>query len=331
MFIQSQLRDGAIAYDYTTKSTEVFSHENQDSFENQYITLTVPVYRLLWLAKKWNCPKNAANRQVLSEENWEKERKALIAYDKNLKVIQKAALCGTYHKFGVSYLIWLEFTGPDAIMHKLDVYINETSGSGEIYAIKTIDGVKCDYVYDSIIKTGFIPVIIAKKLNSIGSITWTGSAEVKSQFKLNSWNQQQILETVASTCPFVTLIQLDPYDDCLYKGDPGCLADYDLMITLKDGRTVTTRLDLKLLLDLAKVSEQNPHDAELLIASSLLTSDIHGCRVSDFTREVKIEETDEFKEFMLLFKAALKNNPRKYIKIHNIDTNTGKVTYDYFN
>jgi hypothetical protein len=311
------------------------SDENATYFENQYIILTIPIDTILRLAANyWKCPKSVLNRQILSEADWYTERQALLNYGKNLKINTKAPLCSTSHKFGTSYLVWLEFTGPDLVMHKLDCYINEkSSANGNTQAIKVIDGIECENVYNDIINKNMISLTVARKLNSIGSITWSGTAESKTQYKLNSYNQQKLFEKVAADCPFVELRQLDCFDDYLYRGDPGQLADYDLTVALKDGSKITTRIDLKLLrdLDFETIQKQNPHDAEIIIASALLDSNlVAGWRFSEPESGIRVEETEEFKDFMILFKTALQQTPPQYIKIHNIDTSTGKVSYACF-
>ena len=331
MFIQKTLESSAILRDY--ESSEVALDENLNSFENQYVVLQIPTDRLLYLAQKWKWPKNDKNPQLLPEGAWEAERTALLTYGKNLKINTKAELCGTFHTHGTSYLIWLEFTGPDNIYHKIDIYLNKKSIKGELYATKVIDGVPCQIVYDSIIHSKVIVPRIAKKLNSIGSVTWEGNAEGKTQYKLNSFIQQKLFEKAAEVCPFVELRQLDPFDDYLYRGDPGRLADYDLTIIRKDNTRVTTRIDLKLLhmLDHDTIKQQNYHDADVIIATALLdSSSIMGDRVDNFDVADRIENTEEFAEFMRLFKKTLEENPPKYIKIRHIDTDTGAVIYDFF-
>lgn len=332
MFVQKILTSDAILRDYTKPESTL--DESLTSFENQYILLHVSASRLIYLAQKWSCPKNEDNRLILPEFAWKEEHAALLAYGKNLKINTKATLCGTSHTYGTSYLIWLEFTGPDNAEHRLDIYINEKSSKGELYATKVIDGVPCKTVYDSIIYNRTITPRIAKKLNSIGSVTWEGGAEGKVQYKLNSFSQQKLFEKAAEDCSFVELRQLDQYDDYLYKGDPGRLADYDLTIIREDGTKVTARVDLKLLyrLDFDTIEKQNRHDAEIIIATALLDTDhIMGKRVFNLEATNKLEDTKEFKEFMLLFKKTLKETPPQYIKINYINTETGKVIYDFFN
>ena len=335
MFIPKIPVEDTILRDYSVNSAIIDTNENINSFENQYITVIMPINTILWFAaNNWKCPKSTINRQILSAADWETEKQALIAYGKNLKINTKASLCSTFNKNNTSYLIWLEFTGPDLIKHKLDIFMNEKSKDGtKIYAIKGIDGVLCDTIYNAIINNSVIDPRIAKKLNSIGSVTWTGTAESKTQYKLNSFRQQKLFEKTAAECPFVELRQLDCFDDYLYRGDPGQLADYDLTVTLKNGVKVTTRLDLKLLHDLSfeSIEEQNPHDAEIILASALLdTGSVKGGRFFDPIDGIKIEDTEEFKKFIELFKTVLKANPRQYIKIYDIDTTTGKVTYSFF-
>ena len=332
MFIKEALKEGLIVRDYTDTQMEEYTDLFLTNFENNYIVLSIQSRVIQLLAKNWKCPKNELNRQVLSADLWEKERSALLIYGNDLEVTPKAELCGTYHNFGCpSYLIWLEFTGPDGVAHKMDVYINETSRKGDVYATKVIDGVPCEYVYNNIINTGHIDPKIAKKLNSIGSVKWIGSAEEKVQYKSNSWRQQTIFEAAADDCPFVTLKQLDKFDNYLYKGDPGSLADYDLTIKQGNGTQITARVDLKLLLNKLTLSDQAAHDAELLLASTLFTEEVFGERRLDPKYNIKIEETAEFKELMLRFKARLAEAKPCFIKINKIDTVTGKVDYEFYN
>ena len=332
MFIKEVLKDGLVARNYTDALIEDYLDLFPSSFENNYIVLSVPTHIIQLLAKNWKCPKNTLNRQVLSADLWEKERAALLAYGNDLEITKKAELCGTYHKFEhPSYLIWLEFTGPDHVTHKLDAYISETSRKGDIYATKVVDGVPCEEVYNSIITTGRIDPKIAKKLNSIGSVKWAGSTEDKVQYKLNSNKQQTIFEAAADDCSFVLLKQLDKFDNYLYKGDPGRLADYDLTIKCGNGTQITARIDLKLLLNKLTLSDQVAHDAELLLASTLLTDEVFGERRTDSKYSIKIEETAEFKELMLRFKARLTEAKPCFIKINKINTVTGEVDYEFYN
>lgn len=331
MFIHNLLKENTIARNYTDALIEDYIDKNPDSFENNYIMLSIAPSRLRYLAKDWNCPKNTENRRLLPETEWEKERAALLAYGSDLKINQRAELCGTYHKYGTSYLVWLEFTGADGINHKLDTFIRQSSSKGETYATKVIDGVECSTIYNTIVSNKNINPIIAKKLNSIGSVKWTGTTESKVQYKLNSWKQQTIFEAAADELDFVTLKQLDANDNHLYKGDPGQLADYDLTLQLANGSKITTRLDLKLLLDRLTLCDQAAHDAELLVASTLLTNEIVGERRSNFDCNIKIEETEEFKQLMLKFKQKLQEAGQCFIKINKINTESGSVDWEFYN
>lgn len=331
MFIKEVLKEGLIVRDYTEALIEDYEELFPDSFENNYILLSIQPHILQLLAKNWKCPKNALNRQVLPVDAWEKEHAALLAYGNALEITKKAELCGTYHNFErPSYLIWLEFTGPDRVAHKLDTYIGEASCNGAIYATKIVDGAPCEEVYNNIINTGHIDPRIAKKLNSIGSVKWTGHTEEKVQYKLNSWKQQTVFEAAADDCPYVMLKQLDKFDNYLYKGDPGRLADYDLTVKCSNGAQITARVDLKLLLNKLTLSDQVAHDAELLLASTLFTDEVFGERRIGSNYNVKIEETAEFRELMLRFKARLAEAKPCFIKINKIDTVTGKVDYEFY-
>ena len=305
-------------------------NEKATTFENQYLILDISISTFLHIAERWKCPNFKDNRQILAVEHWKNEYQAFLAYGSSLVVNNKAQLCGTfYNTYGTSYLVWLEFTGPDEVMHRLDCFIRETDGN----VTKVVDGISCEDVYTDITTKGYINPSVARKLNSIGSVTWDGTAESKTQYKLNSFRQQKLFEKVAAECSFVELKQLDCFDDFLYRGDPGRLADYDLTLILENGTRLTTRIDLKLLNDLNTLEEQKKkaHDAELLVASALLAPNIKGQWVVPPKHAIHIEDLDEFKDFMKLFKAALVNEPPQYIKIHNIEPDTGRVIYEFFN
>ena len=304
-------------------------NEEATTFEDQSVILNIHINTLLRKVPTWKCPKSNTTRQIMSADNWEKERQALLAYGNNLLINTKALLCGTFHNKNTGYLVWLEFTGPDRVMHKLDCFINDS----DCEVIKVVDGIDCETVYADIINNGSINPSVARKLNSIGSITWQGSAEAKTQYKLNSFREQKCFEKVAAKCPFVELKQLDCFDNFLYRGDPGCLADYDLTLILKNGARLTTRVDLKLLNDLSTIADQQKkaHDAELLIASALLTPETQGYWVKAPSHAIHIENTEEFQKFMRLFEEELAKESPQYIKIHSIDTDTGRVIYDFFN
>lgn len=324
MFIPKTPAENAVSrsYLYDAKAT---------AFENQYILLNSDTKTFLDEAQHWNCPNSKNNRQILSSDNWRIEHEAFLAYGANLVVNAKAQLCGTFHNFGTSYLVWLEFTGPDKVVHKLDCFIKETTSNLQV--MKVIDGIECEAVYIDIITKGFIDPSVARKLGSIGSITWQNTAEAKTQYKLNSFVEQKCFERAAAECPFVELRQLDCFDDFLYRGDPGCLADYDLTLILENGTRLTTRIDLKLLNNLSTLPEQQKkaHDAELLIAAELLTDLTNGYWVKRPKHATRIEHTQEFQKLIQMFEAELEKNPYKYINIHSIDINTGRVIYNFFN
>mgnify|MGYP003318625240 CR=1 FL=1 len=68
-------------------------NENAITFENQYIILTMSTSTILSAANYWKCPNYNDNRQILSAFDWENERKALLAYDKNLKINTICLMC----------------------------------------------------------------------------------------------------------------------------------------------------------------------------------------------------------------------------------------------
>jgi hypothetical protein len=160
-------------------------------------------------------------------------------------------------------------------------------------------------------------------LPSIGSKTWTGSTESKVQKKLNSEVQSTIFEEACKICS-VDYRRLDPFDDSLYRGDPGKLADYDLIIDNQK-----TRVDLKLLENLTKEKfcQQNPHDAQLLIGSNWHTGDSAYHRITD---SPSIENTQKFKELLKTFSNLLREVGPVFLHIDKIDINTGKVDFVKF-
>lgn len=330
MLVKKPLRQGYLAYDYS--SPEYTLDEDHNNFENNYITLLMDTNTIRWFASNsWKMPNDDTNRAILPTDAWEAERRALCAYGDTLIVLPKAKLCKTYNKYNVpGYLVWLEFTGPDNIMHRLDVIINEQSKNGKFYVVKTIDGIRCNTFYNTVTAHQRLNPRVAKKLHSIGSVKWSGSGEVKTQFKINSCLQQAIFEFSAKALEFVTLTQLDPYDDFLYKGDPGCLADYELTVHLADGRQLTTRIDLKLLKDFSKLAEQDGHDADLLVASDIYNNEVKILRVNHNFAE-NIEYTKEFNDFILNFTQNIHDINPRYLQVHSIEAETGTVDFSYLN
>lgn len=307
--------------------------EDYDSpLQNHWVNLSIEPWRFNYLAKKWKCPNDPENRSILPETQWKEKLGLFLACDKTVRVNTKAEICRTsYGPYGKSYLVWLTFLDLNGTEHTMDVWISE-QGKNTKNAEKCIDSRSplCQDVYDAIIKNGKIPPEVAKLLSTIGSKTWTGSTEQKVQYKLNSWKQQTLFEAAASECSFVTLKQLDPFDNYLYRGDPGRLADYDLTIKFKNDTAITTRIDLKLLLSRVTLGEQVAHDAELLIASMLFSNEAIPERRINFECENKIEETEEFKILLSKFEQKLSEAGNCYIKIKNINTNTGKVDYEFY-
>ena len=223
--------------------TDSLIEDYDNQLQNHWVNLSIEPWRFNYLAKNWKCPKDPENRAILPEAQWQKNLDLFLACDKAVRVNTKAEICRTsYGPYGKSYLVWLTFLDVDGVEHTMDVWISE-QGKNTKNAEKCIDSRSplCQDIYDAIVKNGRISPEIAKLLSTIGSKTWTGSTESKVQKKLNSHIQQKIFEEAANTCN-IKLIKLDPFDEHLYRGDPGRLADYDITI---EGQTV--RIDLKLL------------------------------------------------------------------------------------
>lgn len=325
MFIKTPLEADNILRSYGSDDYEL--DENLNSFEDQIIRLLISRAQWLELSKTWVPPKYC----IQDPELWRAEYKAFVDYGNAVEIDDWALLCSTFFdQHGTKFSIRLGFSGPDQIKHFINVYLYEFSLDGTCQAKKVIDGVLGLDIYDFITKTGHINPRIAKKLNSIGSVTWSDSTESRVQRKLNSLLQSRVFETVASRMPNVTLKQLDKFDDYLYKGDPGSLGDYDLSISRADGSTITTRIDLKLLLDLSAISTQKAHDAELLIATDMFNSGSVCYYAKTPKCNVNLRDVPEFEEFRKELHKALYTDPPKYIKIHKIFTDTGKVDFTYF-
>ena len=147
--------------------------------------------------------------------------------------------------------------------------------------------------------------------------------KTKVQKKLNSEVQSSIFEEACKECG-IDYIRLDPFDDFLYYGDPGQLADYDLII---EGQK--TRVDLKLLDNLTKekFDQQNPHDAPLLVGSNWHSGDTASHRVSG---SPAVENSVEFKTLLQTFSRILVEVGPVFLHINSIDDTTGKVDFIKF-
>ena len=294
-----------------------------EPLQNHWVELSIESWRYNFLAKKWKCPNNIENRSILSEADWNEKLKLFLACGNRVRVDKKAEICQTsYGQFGTSYLVWLTFLDATGNEQTIDVWLSE-HGKNTKNAEKYIDprSPLCQDVYDSILKTNSISPEIAKLLPTIGSKTWTGSTEKKVQKKLNSSIQQDIFEKTAKDCG-VPFKKLDKFDDYLYRGDPGCLADYDLIID-----NCQIRVDVKLLESNSTIAVQKPHDAVLLISSEYRTADIAYHRVRG---EAGIETTQTFKDLLATFKKNLLAAGKCFLHIDKIDLETGAVDYRLF-
>jgi hypothetical protein len=294
-----------------------------EPLQNHWVELSIEPWRYNFLAKKWKCPTNIENRSILSEADWNKKLKLFLACGNSVRVDKKAEICQTYYgQFGTSYLVWLTFLDASGNEQTIDVWLNEY-GKNTKNAEKYIDSRSplCQDVYDSILETGCISPEIAKLLPAIGSKTWTGSTEKRVQKKLNSYIQQSIFEKTAEECG-IPFKKLDKFDDYLYRGDPGCLADYDLTID-----NYKVRVDVKLLESNSTIAAQKPHDAVLLISSEYRTADTAYHRVCG---EVGVETTQTFKDLLATFKNNLLAAGKCFLHIDKIDLETGAVDYVLF-
>lgn len=306
---------------YTDKLIEEYMTE----LSPHWVELSIEPWRFNYLAQNWICPKNADNRQILSEEDWEKEKQAFLQMGKNVNVSKQAEICLTYYNKqynSTSYLVWLNFIGPDGSIHTIDAWIAE-KGKTATNAIKHIDerSPKCADILEMIKETGYIPAKIAKLLQTIGATTWEGTAESKVQSKLNSFIQENIFEDTLKELG-IEYKKLDVFGDYLYRGDPGSLSDFDIII---DG--IITRVDLKLLSNESKLVDQKFHDADMLISSSWQDAHIDFYRIFG---EPSIEEKDIFKQLLTTFSLNQKNKGQCFIRINSIDGETGKVDFVMF-
>lgn len=325
----------SLLYDYINEP-EIQLNEDLEHLVDQFIYIGAPINSLLDHAKtRWKFPKFKNDTQY-TEADWTEAYNAFLNYGEQVQICRTAELCTTFYKYGTCFLIWLSFTGPDQQEHRIKIYMPEYYHNIH-FAMKIVDGIQCNFIYNAIVNTGYIPVRFARKMQDVGSVKWSGTAESRNQLKLNSAIDQKIFEYVVKEHSKATLKQLDPFDDYLYKGDPGKLADYDLILPLKNGSVIQTRIDLKLLKDVedATLQVQNPHDAELLICSSIFEpSKVRYLRVANLERADKVEETEEFKMLIETFSKALDELTHipgsRYIKINHIDMNTGKVDFTYY-
>ena len=299
-----------------------------DKFKHNWVELKTESSYLNWLAiNKWKCPRSKINRQELSEADWETIHNYFINAGPNVETCKEADLCATfYNNKGTSFLIWLAFKGTDGKEYKLDVYIDEKQASGKINCVKKIDprSPKCVDIYNSIVNQGSINPNIAKLLHSVGAKTWTDPMKTRVQKKLNSEVQSSIFEEACKECE-IKYIRLDPFDDFLYYGDPGQLADYDLII---DNQKI--RIDLKLLENLTteKFCQQKGHDAQFLIGSNWHNGESTYYKVDQSSPA--IENMLNFNKLLQTFSRILVEVGPVFLHINNIDTNTGKVDFIKF-
>ena len=299
---------------------------------NNFVAIEeIPTWRWKYMAENWKCPTNDRTRAILSAQDWELERTCFLNNLDTCTIENTADIISTSHskKFGnTSYLIWLVFKTADGAEHMLDVWMPE-SGKSARNVVKHIDdrSPTCQSVLDQILNSGQIDLSTARLLPDIGSITWEGTTETRVQKKLNSYIQTKIfMDTVQELSEKLNLDisvhQLDAFDDFLYKGDPGSLADIDLTI---NGQT--ERVDLKLLKDLDTLTSQKAHDATMLIGSNWKTANVTYLRL---TGDPTIENTSTFKLLLNTFKKNLIKAGACFIHIDKIDLNTGKVDFSKF-
>ena len=63
--------------------TDLLLEDYSDKLVDQWIKLNIQPWRYNYLAQKWTCPKSLDNREILPEEQWEKENILLDALKKN--------------------------------------------------------------------------------------------------------------------------------------------------------------------------------------------------------------------------------------------------------
>lgn len=315
---------------YTSSSAE--SAENVIPLRNNFVVIEpIPTWRWKYMAKNWKCPYGDRTRALLSPQDWELERTCFLNSLDTCTIENTADIVSTNHskEFGnTSYLIWLVFTTADGTKHTLDIWMPEF-GKHDRNVTKHIDdrSPACQLILDQILNSGQIDPSTAKLLPGIGSITWEGDTETKVQKKLNSYVQTKIfIDTVQELSKNlklnISVCQLDVFDDFLYKGDPGSLADIDLTI---DGQT--ERVDLKLLRDLDTLNSQKAHDANMLLGSNWKTADVSYLRLAGAST---IENSSTFKILLDTFKNNLIKTGACFIHIDKIDSTTGKVYFSKF-
>ncbi len=319
---------------YTDAVIKDYEEPETVELRNHYVILHIEPWRYNYLATNfWQCPNNDKNRKILPKSEWERCLQLFKACGKTVCVEPQAEICSILRYEGkTTYIVWLEFTGPDGYKYKFDVKISELDSKGNKNLEKHVDprSPLCKDVYAALIKNKSLPPQLLQLLTTFGAETWEGSLAEKLQYKLNSFKQQECFEqAVKKHSKFVTAEQLDPNDDKLYRGDPGKLADYDLTFTFADNKTITCRVDLKLLPNLDTLPTQNPHDAELLLGSTWKPkTKVAHCRIINNTQ--RIEESEEFQNLMDSFRRELAKAGKCFIGIKSIDMKSGEIDFFMF-
>lgn len=287
-------------------------------FKNNWIEILITSEHLYKLSENWSCPKSPLNRSKLSEESWKQIYALFRSLGPQVVFEKEADLCTTYEN---SLLIWLTFEDIRGTKYLLDFYLPKQLENKNTYN-KFIDprSPLCADIYNSIITTGKINSELVPLLSTIGSSTWKGTLEQRVQKKLNESIQSAIFEYATQELG-IKAIPLDPFGNRLYRGSPGNISDYDLII---DGLKI--RIDLKLVKDLTELSSQEPHDSNLLVGANWKTGDTDYYIIND---PLNISNNRKFIALIALFSKILKEASKIYIHINKIDLN-GSVDYILF-
>jgi len=294
---------------------------NIETLRPQWAQINWPIEKLQNHIAKAKCPK-LDTRKELSEEGWQAAKDIFMSG--NAAVSQKAIIAGTFYNENgqKTFLVWIIFKARGTVF-KFDIYLPEKIG-GEITCVRQIDerSPLCDNIISSIEEYSKLPVGHGKLLQTMGSPIWEGSYESKLQKKLNSHIQQTIFEDSCNELG-ISCIGLDPFDAYCYNGDPGKLADYDIII---NGKTI--RIDVKLVKDLEELKNQKAHDASLLIGS-----DWHSGKTGSFIVNEQVADlinNDKFNELLEVFSRRLREAGRVFLHIDSINLETDEVTFSLF-
>lgn len=267
----------------------------------------------------------------LSKSEWTKMRDLFIslANQNQLIVLPEAELLVNKEKF---WIVWLNFKDLEGNLYKIDVLLWKTDFYGNSNGDRKIDTKQCPLaatIRNKILDNSLMPKdieILEDILNSRPDKIVTETLG-KLQYKLNSLLPEDGLVIAAKSKGIEISEDLDPYNQYIYKGSPGDLADFDITI---DG--VKIRVDVKLIetMDTSKV-ETSAHDAQYLICwcwrnkEPLVKQTSKPCMIDLLQNKTFQDLMEEYKAVML---GLLKEYP--FLRLQNLNRDTCEITYTTF-